>query len=298
MTSVDHHFVPVGLLRRWSIGGSDTLIKGYYWDHRRSRLAWKTRGPKGFCYQPHLLTVRGHPKGDDYYERSVFGTIDDIGADVVNDLLTQKQLPPGKRLQFTEYLLSLEARRPAVVEAIRTHGAATIAKMLNSDPLILEAAKREGYSVPPSEAHSALTGIELKDHVVHVVQLLAKQSKFADVIANAHWQVRWADPHGSKFALGDRPLIRFNGTGEDMVWVLPLSPDALFIATGSEKARQQIAEISHHQLVRSINSDSAMQCDQYVFWTQDSPTAWLARRLALRHLQPKQSPGDLSIPKG
>lgn len=296
-TAVDHHFVPVGMLRRWSIYQDSTILRAFYWDNHRSRLASKSRGPRAFCYRPHLLTAVGHPGGDDFYERNVFGAIDDAGALAITDLLDAKQLPQERRKQFTEFLLSLEARRPAVIEAIRTHGARRIAAMLDSDPTILQAVREGGHTQPPSLVQAKIKGMTLADELMHVVEMLARKSSFADLISSAYWQVRWADPEFT-FALGDRPLIRLNGTGENMVWVLPLSPQAVFIATGNENTRRQIASTSGKQLARAINSDSAMQCDKYVFWTQEAPTAWLERRLSLRHRQPKQAPGDFRIAHG
>lgn len=283
------------MLRRWSVGAGSTILRAFYWDARRLQLASKSRGPKAFCYRPHLLTATGHPEGDDFYERDVFGSIDDAGAIAIADLLAARQLSVERRMRFTEFLLSLEARRPAVVEAIRTYGARRIAAMLDSDPRLIQAVEAGGHKEPPSVVQAQMRGMALKDELVKVVESLSLNSRFAQQISSSFWQVRWADPEASTFALGDRPLIRFNGTNENMVWVLPLSPQAVFIATGNAKSRQEIASMSGKQLARAVNSDSAMQCDKYVFWTQEAPTEWLQRRLALRHHQPKQSANDFSV---
>ena len=147
-----HHYVPEFLLKPWAV---DDDLNGYWWDARKGRLGCKRRGPGGFCYEIDLLTLKEHEDGRDVLERVFFGAIDAPGAVARDRLLKDgpESLDNDQRCDFARLLLSLEARRSAVVQKLRD-GGSYLAEALDSDSEILHAMETEGLFGPPSPPSS------------------------------------------------------------------------------------------------------------------------------------------------
>lgn len=83
----------------------------------------------------------------------------------------------------------------------------------------------------------------------------------------------------SLLVLSDRPLIRVRGVHHNFIWALPLAPDCVLFITRLREDTETLRAMFDKQLAIALNSDAAMQCDKYVFWSDDGPTGWLERRL-------------------
>lgn len=99
----------------------------------------KEKGLDGFCFQLDLLTLKSHNLGRDAIERIFFGEVDTKGA-IARDLLLQsgpQSLTGEQRCDFARLLLSLDVRRPIIVEKLRNEGTETNKASFDSDPEIL-----------------------------------------------------------------------------------------------------------------------------------------------------------------
>jgi hypothetical protein len=140
---------------------------GLLWDDRRSELARKRKGTRGFCWQLDLLTLRAHSLGRDALEKVFFGDIDTKGAEARDRLLAGGpwNLNADQRCDFARLLLSLDARRLATVSKLRAMGPRHIAEFLDNDPEIIAAMKDKGVAGAPSSYIEQL-GIHLEDRAL------------------------------------------------------------------------------------------------------------------------------------
>jgi hypothetical protein len=289
--SVDHHYVPKFLLRRWRLPNG--LLNAYYWDERSKTLRTKQSGPGAFCNLPHLLSVPSAPGRPDSIEREFFGEVDDRGAKITARLIESGAIDHCDIDPLIEFVLSLEARRPPVVEAIRRYGPLKVAAMLNRDPELLSRLAAEGIDQTPAEYVAGTRELSLEDEALEVVKSLTSNSKIADALKSSNWMVRRLQPDSQALALGDRPLIRTSGLQSSFVWALPINPDTVITMAASPEVRLSLSQLSDKQFSMRVNSDSAMHSDKYVFWKPTAPTTWLARRLKVRAGEPRQAATDI-----
>jgi hypothetical protein len=261
-----HHFVPQFLLRAWANGD---LLDGYFWDSREQKIFCKTRGSKAFCFGIDLLTLKSHALGRDALEKLFFGTIDTEGAKVYDRIIAKgvTGLALDERREFARFLLSLEARRPAVIEQLREQGRKHFVEGLDSDERIRSEMMRAGLEMLPSELLEQ-SGISLVDRALIVVQRLTDNPRVGGRLLNLNWRtVRLADYEGS-FVLSDRPLIRVLGYKDPKAtWVLPLTPKLAFVASASDAVLSRIKTMGPRKFSKLTNISSVAQAERFVFCT-------------------------------
>ncbi|NWG45057.1 MAG: DUF4238 domain-containing protein [Alphaproteobacteria bacterium] len=285
--SKNHHFVPQFLLRPWEVeprpGQRD--LRGYWWDQTRIALACKVRGVRSFCFQIDLLTLRDHPLGRDAIERIFFGPIDTKGAAAQDVLMRQgpNELSGDQRCDFARLLLSLEARRPLVVNRLRTMLRDHLASELDADPEIRAAMVEQGISEPASSYLEKQHGSLLEDSALTIVQNLVENPEIGGQLINAHWGVRRLDDLDGSLVLSDRPLIRIHGYDKPGAnWVLPMNPHAAFVACNDQANLAKLMGLSGQRFVKAVNVSSAAQAERFVFCADQSHEQWLNT-----HLRPK-----------
>ncbi len=283
MIARNHHYVPEFLLSPWIIKDKkgNHLLHGYFWNKHKNEIGCRKKGSSAFCYRTDLLTLSPDASRPDALETEFFSPIDDRGAKV-RDLLLQvdpRSLSTEQRSDFARLLLSLETRRPQIVERLRTEAPKYLAQGLDSDPIIATEFARRGISMTPSEYTNAYVN-KIGDRAVAIVQPLTDNDHVGLVLVNAAWTVfEVKDDHGS-FILSDRPLVKNLGyTDPRAYWILPLSPSKIFVAANRISTRNSILQQPPHQIVRQINVLSAKRADQYVFAIDPRYSTWLGKYL-------------------
>ena len=282
-----HHIVPKLLLRPWlirSARGQDVLM-GFWWNKRDGNLACKLRGLDSFCWQLDLLSLKAHHRGRDAIEKLFFGEIDTKGAAARDMLLGHEpeKLSGEQRCDFARLLLSLEARRPIIVERLRTEGSTHLRNELDADTEIRTAFVEHGISDTPASYVENQLGSSLEDHALSVIQKLVDNPKVGGRLINAQWQVKLLGPDDGSLILSDRPLIRVHGYDRPgATWVLPLTPRAAFIACNDPSNMRKLTDLSGQRFVKAVNTSSAAQAERFVFCTDRSHEHWLKK-----HLMPK-----------
>ena len=181
------------------------------------------------------------------------------------------------RCDFARLLLSLEARRPAIVRRLRNYGTQYLSDAVDSDPDIQREMTNEGLAGSPSKFLEE-QNISLEDEAVGSIQQLVDNPKIGGRLINMSWRVVHLDPFDKSLVLSDRPLVRTYGHGHPHeAWFLPLSPKAAFCALndhgGSDLATPQ-------RLAKRLNVASAGQAEKYVFCADDTHRCWLPKYLA------------------
>lgn len=278
-----HHFVPKLLLRPWlrDLKGQ-VLLTGYYWDERGDVLRRKEKGLDGFCWGLDLLSLRAHRLGRDVLERNFFGEIDAKGT-IARDLILAHgpgALSLDQRVEFARLLLSLETRRPSVAQTIRGHEK-PMREGLDSDPEVLEAAAEAGLTERPSEYFERWTGVMIHDRLfAGLIQKLTDNPKVGGVLVAANWTIKRLDQRDGAFVLGDRPLVRFYGYDRPgATWILPLTPQAAFVAVNDAGNLNRIEKASAGKFLRWLNPRSAAQAERFVFSVDDRDGRWLPKYL-------------------
>lgn len=285
--SKNHHFVPKLLLRPWLVKKptGDGVLRGYWWNPHSSTLACKIRGLDSFCFQLDLLTLKEHSLGRDAIERVFFGDIDTQGA-LARDILLDSGpvvLTTNQRSDFGRLLLSLEARRPANVEKLRTEGPGTIRDSLNNDPDILRKFEKHRFKMVPSDFVEQELGNGLEDIALTIVQRLTDDPTVGGRLINAHWHVRKLNSLSGSLILSDRPLIRIHGYDRPGgAWLIPLSPSAAFIACNDKSNLTRLMRLSDERFVKELNRSSVGQAERFVFCVDRSHEKWIGKHLQQR----------------
>lgn len=274
------HFVPKLLLRPWLVGNN---LHGYYWHPWRNQLACNARGLDAFCNQLDLLTLRAAGRKRYDIEKIFFGDIDDRGATARDELLSNgiSSLTVDQRCDFARLLISLEARRPYVVnKLLREDGPTYFKGEIDSDPEILAAFDAEGIDHPPSAYAEQELGMCFEDRALGMIQGLVDNRRVGVVLINAHWDVFRVGPYHGKFVLSDRPLIRINPFDKPGAsWIMPLTPNAVFVAFNHIENLNRVKRLSRPRLVKEVNRSSVQQADRFVFSVNQSDNAWIGNHL-------------------
>ncbi len=282
-----HHYTPEFLMDKWVVENSSghRILNAHYWDSYKNCVRCRSdKGPKAYCHKSHLLTLENpHPEGRDAIERQFFGEIDTKGA-LVRDVLLQSKgavtnLTVDQRCDWARLLLSLDARRPDNVSKLTNEGAAFLREELNNDEEILDVLSEEGVTCSPAE-YVEKNLYPLKDRATGNIQALVDNPKVGKVLINAHWHVIQLDDSAVPLMLSDRPLIRMNAyDSPGAVWVMPISPSAVFIAVNHPENLRRLLSVSHRQFSKQLNISSASQTDKYIFSISAHHESWLGKYL-------------------
>lgn len=287
-----HHFVPKLVLRPWLTKqpSGEVALSGYFWDSRHQRLKCKVRGLDSFCCQIGLLSLRHHKLGRDAIERVFFSEIDNSGAIARQVLLNDgpTKMSIDQRIDFARLLLSLEARRPNIIERLRVDAAQTMVDGLDSDDEIARAMAKLGISEKPSELYERRTKVSFEDRALAIVQKLTDNPRVGGKLINGHWMIKKLGEYDGSFVLSDRPLIRLRGFDHPgAAWALPLTPKDAFVAVNHSANMQRVLDASPQRFCKLLNASSANQAERFVFSVNSSDEGWLRRRLAI---QPPSTP--------
>lgn len=278
-----HHYVPEFCLRPWAkTRRGQLLLRGYYWDHRTKRLRYRDRGVGAFCYGLDLLTFKRYRAKPAVLEARFFQAVDQKGRAAIDAMVTRGTagMTNDERCDFVRLLLSLEWRRPAAIQRLRVEGKGKLADGLDSDPDVLAEFKAQGIAMKPSEYVEQVLGWSLEDRSLMSVQRLVDSKEIGERLVNAYWHLRTLKREHSSFVLGDRPLVRIAGLNhEAATWFLPLGPKLGFYATINPRPMKLIKNEPSRRLVSRSNSESALQAERFVFSTDSSHEAMLAKFL-------------------
>jgi hypothetical protein len=91
-----------------------------------------------------------------------------------------------------------------------------------------------------------------------------------------HWVVHTLAEQAGSFLTGDIPTIKTEKLiGDDASIILPLSPQKLFIATGSKQAYRGLDELPSKDVRKRMNIDVVAYARQYIVATDDRQTRFI-----------------------
>ena len=178
---------------------------------------------------------------------------------------------------------SLQARwfRHCLSGTILGHaGSVTFRDGLNSDPDILREFEKNAINMRPSDFVEQTLECNLEDSALTIVQRLVNNPTVGGLLINAHWRVRKLNSLSGSLILSDRPLIRVNGYDQPgAFWLLPLAPDAAFIACNDKSNLAWLMKQSDQRFIKELNRLSVGQSERFVFCIDQSHEKWIGRHL-------------------
>ena len=138
-----------------------------------------------------------------------------VGCEVAHLLERVAPVAEVQRCDFARLLLSLEARRPVIVDWVREEGSRFLAEDLDSDPEIRDTMESEGLSELPSQWIERQAG-PLEDNALARIQFLVDHREIGGRLINRHWTPhRFPDRYGGTFrsTSGARSWLRTSRCG-------------------------------------------------------------------------------------
>jgi hypothetical protein len=280
-----HHYVPEGLIRPWIWSEDVGKVRGYFWNTWRQALHCRDEGPKAFCCRPDLFTVASSTVAPDVIETDFFGIVDTAGIRARDILLERgpRALLDTERSDFIRLLLSLDARRPELVQKYRAYGK-TLKTLIDADEDVQALAQKYGINQRPSDWFEDYTGVLYEDEALSVIQTVSESPRIGNILMGCHWSIRHFSPGTSELTLSDRPLIRMGATiSNNFLWLLPLSPRSLLCISPRRDVIERFQNTRANEIIHDANENGVLQSDMYVFSRQQhDDRSWLAKRLRER----------------
>ena len=282
-----HHFMPAFQQQQWTVGKDGNICEMKLINRK---VVPKRVHPNASGYMRNLYTTDGLPTDKaQYLETDFFKPLDAKASNALNFLLNlnKQQWPVELRQNWTHYLMSLMYRHPETVSIVKDHSKTIWREGIAS--LEPDYANHRRPNDPdaladffafnrPAAAQVGATKL--------MMRIVSNDRAMAD-IAKMHWSV--IRPTRSRFTLllSDRPLIRPLGLNEpDAYIILPIAPDAFFLASNNHKASNIIASWSHDRLVRQINLAVVGQAVEFVWGVDDSQLSFVQNHFGKSPLPP------------
>jgi hypothetical protein len=262
-----NHYVPQFLLRGWC--NEDGKLTVY--SRRQRRVVTSERTPRATAFEPNLYAYDDVPSEKRHAIENEFMTpkIDTPAACIVKKILSGgTALTNDERSEFTRFVLSLRARHPDAVAAVRAHGSEALVAALARDPEEYMAIKEESWPKSLTEFVSQKAPSLIRNFGISVVPAVIVDNKTCERVCKMPW---WTvDVHGANtdLLLSDRPcILEGNALDGDCVVVIPLSPTMLFFISNRPKQVQFLQAMPMTGLVKMVNRASVGYAADRVYGT-------------------------------
>lgn len=255
-----HHFIPVFYLKQWANTDGELIeYRRRYNDKIVARLV----GPRGTGFQRHLYSFSDcPPKIAQHLEKVFLQRTDNLASRAMAQLLDGNTAPWTTELRsaWSRFVFNFLIRHPdpyAEVKAVSRHGWKPNAQDYQQ--------LRKPDDPATIEEWIQLQGDNWADIItMRLIQAAMDNEVVGERLNRMNWRVR--DLSASEFLLltSDWPLIR-HIDGERILFVLPMSPTVLFMATTHRDFLENLRRMSPNSLVRHINKDVVSGARLYVY---------------------------------
>lgn len=279
---MDHHFVPVFLLRQWTVGSSDGRLQTFRLDLPHAPT--KRFKPKATGYEPDLFaltkpTVAGVDQ--QAVETRLLQAVDDTAATARQKLDTEglQSLSLQQRVHWVRFLMSLRVRRPPFVDHLKREATEILRKNLAADPEEYESVRGNAAEATLEEwAEAKFPGLVENIGMASMFSKLVLNPKIGNRLLNLRWWLLDLSPSGRDLLLADDPLIFLGGIDQPgLIVALPISPNKLFLLT-----KNPLNEMSDRTLVELVNGQSILNARTWLYARDDSHQRFILNRMRLR----------------
>lgn len=282
-----HHFIPAFQQQPWATGNDGKvcemkLING--------EVVPKRAHPNASGYRRNLYTTAGIPADQaQYLETNFFTPLDTQASIALQRMLAMDKEPWPIELRhaWTRYVMSLMFRDPGTVSILKEHSE----NMWREGLAILEAdyaARRRPTDPDDFANYLTLTNpAAAQIGTTNFMMRIINNDRVGPDIARMHWSV--LRPIRSQFSLllSDRPLIRPFGLDDPKAFIiLPIAPDAFFLASNDPEAAKIAASRDHSWMVREINLNVVGQAVEFAWGVNDSQLSFVQKYFGKSPLPP------------
>lgn len=284
-----HHYVPEFYLKRWA---TDDLVCGYYWDHRSRSLKMSRTGPKAFCHDSDLYKLGSEPtERSQLLEIQFLGAVDDKAGKTIDKIAKGdlRSLTDDEACDWVRFLMSLEMRRPSVVNFLKSHASKDFIENTNDGAKFISEMKRLKIQGRSSEILESATRSYIEDRMLLRMQGAIDDSKIGKHYLQMNWLTKKLSTGGIDLVVADRPFVRQGGIeAPNNLWCLPLDPDTAFFCSNDINLLNKLERSGARQISKIINRHSVEQAEKYVF-----DKSGMNSRLLERLGQPRTKPKEL-----
>lgn len=261
-----HHFVPEFYLRRWAVDGQ---LRAYHWDRRSDSLKVSRKGAKAFCQEVDLYRLESEPlEKSNLLETKFFGAVDDKAGKVIGEIAegNLQSITSDEQCDWVRFLMSLEARRPSVVQFLKGRASREFIDALDDDTEFLAEMKEADVHGLPSEVIRPAATSYVQDRMLLRMQEAIDNSETGTRYLQMNWLTKKLSAGGINLILADRPFVRLGGIdAPDNLWCLPLDPDTAFFCSNNRKSLLNLERANARQISKALNRHSVEQAEKYVF---------------------------------
>lgn len=266
----NQHFVPVFYSRRWA--GPDKQLIRCVVEH--GKFEAKLRGPSAVGVSRNLWSLTGVHDGRLRFtvEKDFFSADIDSKASLVAQQMIDlpgKPLSEPQQIAWSRFLVSLQYRNPIVLG----HHIDALADQVIDDP------------DRPPDAFGAVPVNRSNMRALVLQAKVGRRQESERFYANRFCSV--VEIQDAPFGLltSDWPLQRIrNAYGENFPdsYVLPLSPNRLFLAAGTQADRDHWQRLNANQLVRTVNAAVTGSFLHDVWASDTTQLKYIERRMRSR----------------
>jgi hypothetical protein len=269
---VNHHFVPIFYLDRWT--GSDGKVVVYV--RKGGRVVNSRLSPRSTGFEPELYSLAGV----DGLKRQAIETeffskqIDNRAALVLMELVDQRvgYLSDADRVIFSHFLISLRARHPGAVEKARRDGAVELRRHLDLNPEEYERIRTANDPATLAEVAERFLPVRTANFGLNVLQSVIAHPEVGERLFRARWSViNFTFDHEARPLLtSDRPcLLEGNLISGAFAVYLPISPTKLFLACDSEATEARLRQLTAEVFLDRVNRTVVTTASNFVYGLDD-----------------------------
>lgn len=281
----DHHFIPVFYLKGW-VNEQEKLIE--YSRPYRNRFVAKPVGPRATGFQTDLYAFdECPPELAQYLEAEFLKRADDLAARALQKLLAGDLRPWTNELRsaWSRFTMNFFIRHPDPLAEIKrvTHD-----NWLRQDEVTRREYERlrEPHHPERFEDWVIAQGDNLADRIrINFLQVAMDNERIGNRFNNLKWNVLDLSASPFKLMTSDWPVTR-NIEGERMLFMLPISPTAVFTAVSHVDIFERVRRMSPKELATKMNREVVSRARRYVYSVDRSQDQFIANRMSTGMIVP------------
>ena len=234
-------------------------------------------------YQKDLYSLRSFP-GDNAHviETKLFQPIDTGAAEalqLLKDNVPRVDWGPARQDAWATFLTSLHTRMPEDREILRLKWSEKFHDF--------EEASSQGGNERPRNLSSIGQEQMFDTQVAQIHANLVRSQPMRRMFLALHWACVDFSNFQATIYFSDRPMLRTAPlSSEDGVFLMPIGPKRLFIATSNKLRAEKIVQTANLKDLKLVNRGVVGQAEKYCYAVDDSPLRFISNNFG-RFTEPR-----------
>jgi hypothetical protein len=276
-----HHYIPQFYLKAWTAADGRLCEYSQPFDRVKAQRV----SPKATAFVRGLYTIADVPaEAADAVERRFLLIADQRASCALELLLSGKSLETmpwtaDTRSGWSRFIISLIQRNPEAVARFNIKAEEALQDALND----FKANYQKHRKSTDPETFGEYAQKIGPNPVGRACALLLARVIDSENVGGHINQMRWSVLHfrSPRFPLltSDRPVIKTSGIMKaDAHIIIPISPTAIFTATNTVQAENELRRLNHDRLLGWVNDQMSLQARKYVYGQDDKQLRFVANR--------------------